>query len=178
MQELALKKDITKEMRKKGKDIMNITIQEKATVNANGVHTQKTAKPVICLTTGELFASCTDAAIANNVDISSMSFCCTGRQKTSNGKKFCYIADLPSHLDELATSLQKLQKYNGLIAEQEEKERKAKEKEEERQKAIIKLQEKKEKAQEKWNLAEKKADDAYAEFINIHKKLEELSAAM
>lgn len=139
----------------KGNDIMKreIIIQKEATVNANGNTYSRHTKPVICLTTGETYTSCQDAAEANGVHFSSMSLHCSGKSKTCNGKRYCYVVDLPNHLEELSMTLQKC---SGYLAEMEEKERRAKEEEkfrlealkaeEKRQKELAKEEERKQKA--------------------------------
>lgn len=101
---------------------MTITVQNASEIkNAQGEVRNKNAKPVICLDTGEVFASATDAAEANGVTIYSISVNCLGKSMRSNGKRFCYIKDVNEHLDELTTVLQNLSnkasKYDELIVQ-------------------------------------------------------------
>lgn len=98
-----------------------ITIQNTAEIEAEGIHRNANAKPVICLDTGEVFASATDAAEANGVTIYSISTNCLGKTMSSNGKKFCYVKDVNEHLDELTTVLRSLSdkanKYDELVVQ-------------------------------------------------------------
>lgn len=102
---------------------MTITIHDKKEIVAQGIHTNKNCKPVFCITTGEIFASVTDAAKANNVDISTMTGTLTGKSKTCNGKRFCLLSKCTEHIDEISETIaireSKATKYDALIAEQE-----------------------------------------------------------
>lgn len=85
-----------------------ITITPNATINANGKLSTRHCKPVICIDTGEVFTSVTDAAMANNVQTAAMSRACCGTVKVCNGKRFCFLSDATKHLNELTTRLQYL----------------------------------------------------------------------
>lgn len=80
---------------------MTINIQNASNVTVNGTNRDKHCKPVYCITTGEMYASALDAAEANGVTHSSMSFALTGRTKTCNGKRFCYVARMMEYLEEI-----------------------------------------------------------------------------
>lgn len=58
------------------------------------IEKNKRAKKVICLTTGEIFPSVTQAAETYNCDRGGISSCCTGKRKTagqlSDGRKLCW----------------------------------------------------------------------------------------
>lgn len=82
-----------------------INIQNEANINAKGEHTQKAAKPVICIDTGEVFASTTDAAEAAGVHITTMSSACLGKIRTANGKRYCYLSRVTESLDSIVTRL-------------------------------------------------------------------------
>lgn len=117
---------------------MTITISNKSEIkNAKGELNSKKCKPVICITTGEVYTSATDAAEANETNVWSMSRACNGKQKTLNKKRFCYLADVSEHLEEMTTYLhgmhersaemeKKAAAYDAIMAEREA-ERKAKE---------------------------------------------------
>ena len=79
-----------------------IFIQKETTIKANGIHTRKNHKPVMCITTGEVYASVLDAAKANDVSFSAMSLACCGRSNSCKGKRFCFVANVTEHLDEIA----------------------------------------------------------------------------
>lgn len=101
---------------------MTITVQNASEIkNAQGMPRNANAKPVICLDTGEVFASATDAAKANGVTIYSISVNCLDKSMHSNGKRFCYIKDVNEHLDELTNVLQNLSdkanKYDELVVQ-------------------------------------------------------------
>lgn len=133
-----------------------INIQNEANIKAKGEHTQKSAKPVICIDTGEVYASTTDAAEAAGVHITTMSSVCLGKIRTANGKRYCYLSRVTESLDSIVTRLRETaaveedaKRWKAYQAEQEaiakaeakrlEEERKAEEK---RQAAIVKLQSK------------------------------------
>jgi hypothetical protein len=80
---------------------MLINIQNCSNVTVNGTHNHKNCKPVYCIDTGEMYASALDAAKANGVAQGPMSNCLTGRSKTCNGKRFCYISKMAEHLEEI-----------------------------------------------------------------------------
>ena len=111
-----------------------IIINDYATINGNGEHTGGATKPVICIDTGMVYTSCTDAAKANGVSLNAMSQCCIGNIKRVKGKRFCYLSKVASHLDEMTARIQQLSEmeakakaYEVLMAEQE-KARREKEK--------------------------------------------------
>ncbi len=102
---------------------MKITVHNESIINATGKHNNRNAKPVFCITTGEVFASLADAAENVGVTPSSMSWAVNDRMKTCKGKRFCLIANVTDHLDEIAETIrireEKLAKYNAIIAEEE-----------------------------------------------------------
>ena len=69
----------------------NITIQNEATIKAEGKRNSKNCKPVICIETGEVFSSSADAAEKVGVHFSVMSAVCTGKIRTCKGMHFCYM---------------------------------------------------------------------------------------
>jgi hypothetical protein len=82
-----------------------IHIQKEGFIKAHGVHTRKNHKPVMCITTGEIYASVLDAALANGVTIGAISWACCGKSKTCQGKRFCFVANVTEHLEEIAECL-------------------------------------------------------------------------
>jgi hypothetical protein len=111
-----------------------INIQNEANIKAKGEHTQKSAKPVICIDTGEVFASTTDAAESAGVHITTMSSVCLGKIRTANGKRYCYLSRVTESLDSIVTRLRETaaveedaKRWQAYQAEQE-KIRKAEEK--------------------------------------------------
>lgn len=80
---------------------MNINIQKCSNVTVIGHHGHKNCKPVYCIDTGEMYASSIDAATANGVTQPTMSNALTGKTKTCNGKRYCYVAKMMEHLEEI-----------------------------------------------------------------------------
>lgn len=80
---------------------MTINIQKCSNVTVNGTHSHKNCKAVYCIDTGEMYASCVDAANAEGVTPTSISYALTGKSKTCNGKRFCYLSKMMEHLEEI-----------------------------------------------------------------------------
>ena len=104
---------------------MNINIQQCSNVTVIGHHNHKNCKPVYCIDTGELYASALDAANANGVCQSPMSSCLTGKTKTCNGKRFCYVSKMMEYLEEITEAnrirSEKVAAYDAIVAEQNAK---------------------------------------------------------
>ena len=91
---------------------MTINIQNKSVAKANGNRIRGNCKPVFCITTGEIYTSVTDAAEKIGVTVSAMSCAVTGKMKTCNGKRFCYVTKLTEHIEEISESInQKVDVY-------------------------------------------------------------------
>jgi hypothetical protein len=104
---------------------MTVKIQNASEItNAQGMPRNRNAKPVICLDTGEVFASARDAAESAGAHPSTMSWALTERQNTCKGKRYCYLSKVTEHLDELTTNIQamseKAKKYDELVARKDE----------------------------------------------------------
>lgn len=80
---------------------MTINLQNCSNVTVNGHHSHKNCKPVYCITTGEIYASALDAAEANGVTHPTMSNVLTGKSKTCNGKRFCFVSKMMEYLEEI-----------------------------------------------------------------------------
>lgn len=106
-----------------------IHIQNESFIKAHGIHTRRNNKPVLCITTGEIYASVLDAAEANGVSYAAMSWACCGRSQKCKDKRFCFVANATEHLDEIAECMRireaKAKAYDEINAKQE-KIRKAK----------------------------------------------------
>lgn len=81
-----------------------LTINEKATVQANGNLTGYKCKPVI-RSDGAVFTSILDAANASGADRGSVCRCCQGKNKTANGYGFSYLSKATENLDEILEKL-------------------------------------------------------------------------
>lgn len=61
----------------------------------------KNAKPVFNLTTGEVYASSTDAANAIGCSQGNISAACLGKIRHAAHNQLCYVSDIAAHLPEL-----------------------------------------------------------------------------
>ena len=87
------------------KNTTTINIQNEANIKAEGKLNGKKCKPVICIDTGEVFTSCTDAAEYAGVAQSVISACCLGKIRTAHGKRYCYLSNVIENMDSIATRL-------------------------------------------------------------------------
>lgn len=163
---------------------MKIRLSENVIMDANGNKRSKGSKPVICIDTGVVYTSCTDAAKGEGISISEISKRCNGKKTHQKGKKYCYVSDLALHVRELTDSISqkanKLDKYSDIIAEREEQERKAKEMHsleiKQRQKAIKDLEKIVAKRKTNYDKAYNEYKSARIKLENANKQLHELSA--
>ena len=124
-----------------------INIQNESNIQAEGKLNSRKCKPVICIETGEVFSSVTDAAEKFGSSAQNLSTHLTGKRRTFVGKHFCYLSRTMESLDTIMERLQKTaameedaRKWREYQAEQErirkaeekrrEEERKAREKRE------------------------------------------------
>jgi chromosome segregation ATPase len=122
-----------------------INIQDKANIAAEGKLNSRHCKPIICLETGEVFTSVTDAAESIGCSANNLSTHLTGKRRHIKGKHFCYLSRATESLDVIVSRLRETssmeedaRKWRAYQAEQEairkaeedriEAERKAKEK--------------------------------------------------
>ena len=84
---------------------MTITTQSKGEIKANGHRTHGCCKPIMCIDTGMVYASITDAAEILHITPSNISEVISGRSKTAKGKRFCLLKDVMSRLDEITESI-------------------------------------------------------------------------
>lgn len=85
-----------------------LNIHNETNINANGTRTQRNCKPVICIDTGEVFSSVTDAAEHFGSTVYSVSNCVRGKQKTVKGKRFCFLSKATENLSELTSQIAQL----------------------------------------------------------------------
>lgn len=82
-----------------------INMQHEANIKAEGRLNSKKCVPVICIETGEVFTSVTDAAERLGVAQSNVSAHLTGKSRTVKGKHFCYLSRVNESLDAIVTRL-------------------------------------------------------------------------
>lgn len=102
---------------------MTIRFQKASDIhNVSGIHTTYNNKPVMCISTGEVFASVTDAAQYAGSSVGTMS-CALRHNRPLKGKKYCFMARVTEHLDELMESArereEKVSAYNKMAAHRE-----------------------------------------------------------
>ena len=95
-----------------------ITVSRKAIIKGKGKCNNGNTNAVMCISTGEIFTSCTDAANANNVTVGHMSTVCRGKGRSAKGKQYCYIKDIDMHLDEISDAISKKNAYQELLAKE------------------------------------------------------------
>ena len=105
------------------KTTTTITVQGESTIKATGEHFNGNSKPVFCITTGEVFASVTDAAKTIGSSLSNLSAHLTGITTHCKGKRLCFLSEVTEHLDEIASEFrirsEKVAAYDKILAEQE-----------------------------------------------------------
>lgn len=81
--------------------VENTTIarQSAITINAKGKYTNRNCKPVLCIETGEIYASCKEAADAVGVTSSNISWAITGRMNTCKGMHFVLVDNIKEQID-------------------------------------------------------------------------------
>ena len=127
-----------------------INMQHEANIQAEGKLNSKHCKPIICIETGEVFSSVTDAAECAEVTMTMMSGHLGGYYRSVKGKHYCYLSRVNESLNTILTRLRETsaveedaKKWRAYEAEQEVK-RIAEQK---RQDAINKAKEKVARAQ-------------------------------
>ena len=99
-----------------------IRIHNTTELNAEGNRTNGNAKAVFCITTGDVYASASDAAEIIGCAQSTVSWAATGRMKRCKGLRLCYVANITEYLEEIAECARarqtKVTAYDAIIAEQ------------------------------------------------------------
>lgn len=103
---------------------MTITIKNRAIINAEGTRSNGHCKEVFCKTTGKFYTSLSDAAHSVNGSVGTMSCAMKHKNGVYKGMKWCYVADIEAHLDDIATdiraNIEKVLAYDALMAKKEE----------------------------------------------------------
>lgn len=88
---------------------MTLNVNNNVTINGTlGHHTHHLCKPVINRTTGDIYASATDAAEALGVCIHAVSDTCLGKVKSCKGNKLEYLDKTSGNVDSLTAEIRKL----------------------------------------------------------------------
>lgn len=167
----------------------NINIHNNANINAEGKLNTRHCKPVICLETGEVFTSVTDAAEKAGLNAQNLSTHLTGKRRTFAGKHYCYLSNATESLDAIVSRLRETssmeedaRKWREYQAEQErirkaeelriESERKEKE---QREAAVARTKEKIERRQKICSRIEQHLNEAKARLMEAKNEYQELT---
>lgn len=82
-----------------------IQVTRMATAGVLGKRTNGNCKPVLCITTGSIFASGTDAAEILGINQANISAVCRGKRKMARGMQFCFVHQAVENIDVIAASL-------------------------------------------------------------------------
>lgn len=86
----------------------NLTLHNHTTVSAEGSRNNGNCKAVICLDTGEVFSSMTDAAEKHGIKMCNISNVIRGKTRTAGGKRYCLLSKVTEHLPEMASAIQEV----------------------------------------------------------------------
>ena len=98
-----------------------ILIAPKAIIKGKGKRANGNTNAVICMTTGEVFTSCSDAADHIGTSNGHMSMVCRGKGKSAKGRKFCYVKDIDEHLGEVVDCIRKANMYDEVMTNEEKR---------------------------------------------------------
>lgn len=98
-----------------------VTIQRKAIIRGKGKSLNGNTNAVLCISTGDVFTSCTDAANHADTTVGHMSNVCRGNSQSAKGKRYCYVKDINEHLDEVAESIRKANMYDEFMTKEEKR---------------------------------------------------------
>lgn len=79
-----------------------IIVSSTSEMTAKGKLNNHKCKPVICIDTGTVYTSCTDAAEQNGVHVTMISSACLGKVKSCQGKRYCFVSDMSEHYEDIA----------------------------------------------------------------------------
>lgn len=102
-----------------------ITKTTEITIDSKPVR-RSSAKPVYCISDGEIYASVTDAAIAVDSHVSLISAACLGKIKTAKDKQWCFVKDMKDRILDISNAtkeyLADAKAYRAIEAERKAKE--------------------------------------------------------
>lgn len=73
-----------------------------------GTRTNRNCKQVICIETGEIYNSATDAAEKLGCSVDNVSSCCRGKSRLCKGKHLSYISHTSENVNALASHIRKI----------------------------------------------------------------------
>lgn len=84
------------------KNFNNITLQVSKDAKAIAIgEDRKNAKPVLCIDTGLIYASLTDAAEDVGVTVTALSSCLRGKTNSCKGMSWCFVKESANHIDDI-----------------------------------------------------------------------------
>lgn len=166
-----------------------LKLHNETTIKANGVHVRGNSKAVLCIDTGEIFASQTDAAEHLGVHPANVSNVLLGKQRTCKGMHLCYLSKADEHLESITGRIREMQAleekaaaWDAFVARQEEERRAAARRieeaaraERERQEKIAKANEKLERRREIVRRLQAQLSEATERVMEVERELEALN---
>jgi multidrug resistance efflux pump len=142
---------------------MTVNIQNCSNVTVVGKRTSKNCKAVYNITTGEIYASCLDAADAIGATLASVSNALNGKTNKCKGMRLCFVSKMMEHLEEINQSnrdrIAKVAAYDADVAHRN---------------AVAKAQEDVQKREEKVAELRRKLEEAEADLSSAKYDLQEL----
>ena len=84
------------------KNFNNITLQVSKDAKAIAIgEDRKNAKPVLCIDTGLIYASLTDAAEDIGVTVTALSSCLRGKTNSCKGMSWCFVKESANHIEDI-----------------------------------------------------------------------------
>ena len=84
------------------KNFNNITLQVSKDAKAIAIgEDRKNAKPVLCIDTGLIYASLTDAAEDVGVTVTALSGCLRGKTNSCKGMSWCFVKESANHIEDI-----------------------------------------------------------------------------
>ena len=84
------------------KNFNNITLQVSKDAKAIAIgEDRKNAKPVLCIDSGLIYASLTDAAEDVGVTVTALSSCLRGKTNSCKGMSWCFVKESANHIEDI-----------------------------------------------------------------------------